>query len=415
MALLARRGIQVQHFCSRAILGSCNGALPVTGFGSRHLDSWLMTSEVCRSLLLAGSGRSDLAWIEGPFDAARGSKERPCGGSLDQLADWLKLARIVVLNLESLDNCRLPERPMADALVLDGYADSVEYSRWRTTLESLWGIPVVAALPRLDELRHAARTATPGASAEISSALADALEPTMRLDILWQLASRADLPLEGVPCAARRRLLDDVTVAVAYDDVFHGYYPDALDLLESLGASVLDFSPLHDESLPPETEVVYIGCGHPERYARELGGNHCMMLALAEHVFAGRRVYADGGGLAYLCESLRTAEGGDYPMTGLLPAVAVQSRQAAEPEPVELTLTQSSWLGDSGTKLRGYLNRGWELQPAAPTAPLVAEPGHEHDLWMQHQVIGSRVQFNFAAIPSLAAGLLCPHESLQKC
>src|SRR5690606_21378146 len=93
-----------------------------------------------------------------------------------------------------------------------------------------------------------------------------------------------------------------LTVAVAYDEAFRCYFPDTLDLLEHLGATVVDFSPLRDEALPLGTDIVYFGCGHPERYAEALASNHCMMLAIREHVCAGRRIYAEGGGVAYLCQ-----------------------------------------------------------------------------------------------------------------
>ena len=103
----------------------------------------------------------------------------------------------------------------------------------------------------------------------------------------------------------------NVRVAVAYDDAFHCYFPDTLDMLELRGATVRVFSPLRDESLPPETDIVYLGCGSPQDHAEALAANHCMMTALKEHVCSGRRIYAEGGGLAYLCQHVETADGSE--------------------------------------------------------------------------------------------------------
>src|SRR5438445_640566 len=112
--------------------------------------------------------------------------------------------------------------------------------------------------------------------------------------------------------AAMRRPAErrtDLTVAIAYDDAFFGYCPDALDELEQRGVTVRDFSPLRDEALPADADIVYIGCGRPDLHAGELSDNFCLMLALRDHVCAGKRIYAEGGGLAYLCQQLALPSG----------------------------------------------------------------------------------------------------------
>ena len=127
------------------------------------------------------------------------------------------------------------------------------------------------------------------------------------------------------------QFLAEVTVAVAYDDAFNCYFPDTLDLLELQGATVKVFSPLTDAELPEGTEVVYLGCGHPERCAEALAANRCLVSALCDHVLQGGRVYAEGGGLAYLCEEIATPKGQRWPMVGVLPAVAHLVRPRRRP------------------------------------------------------------------------------------
>ena len=112
------------------------------------------------------------------------------------------------------------------------------------------------------------------------------------------------------------------TIAVAYDEAFFGYFPSTLDQLELLGAQVVDFSPLHDESLPPETDIVYLGCGRPEAFAQALSENHCMKSALHSHVAGGGRIYGEVGGAAYLSQMIETPSGEMKRMCGILPAVA---------------------------------------------------------------------------------------------
>ena len=58
-------------------------------------------------------------------------------------------------------------------------------------------------------------------------------------------------------------------IRVAYDAAFHFYYEDNLNRLRSLGAEIVNFSPIHDRGLP-EVDGLYFGGGYPKAYAREL-------------------------------------------------------------------------------------------------------------------------------------------------
>ena len=89
-------------------------------------------------------------------------------------------------------------------------------------------------------------------------------------------------------------------MAYAYDEAFGRYFPDTIEALEALGADLIEFSPLRDESLPDRVDLVMIGCGMPDNHADELASNHSMMAALGKHVCLGRRIYSEGGGTAYL-------------------------------------------------------------------------------------------------------------------
>jgi cobyrinic acid a,c-diamide synthase len=168
------------------------------------------------------------------------------------------------------------------------------------------------------------------------------------------------------------------------------------------------FSPLRDECLPAETDIVYIGCGSPHEHAAALAGNHCMLMALKEHVCSGKRIYAEGGGLAYLCQHVETADGTRTPMVGALRAIARRNPQRMPPQPVEVTLASESWLGPVGTKLRGYRNRNWLLEPTGCMTRFAQEPESQFDLVGRHQAIGSRIHLNFAAQPALLGGFLRP-------
>lgn len=398
---LVRTGSQVQHFLARSCFTPRNAALTITGVGSRHLDTWLMPKPVCREVFVHGCAGRDLAVIEGDFECS--DEAEPVRGSrLDTLCDWLDLPRLVVLDASKLHDCQWPERPnQIDGVLLDRVRSPAEPFQLQTALEALWDVPVLGVLEELPRLRAAVAQLPCGAapSRETCAELGDAFLRYSRPDRIRDLASRRDMPPVApavFPLPEQEPSQPSLTVAVAYDAAFHCYFPDTLDLLELRGAKIVDFSPLRDEVLP-EADVVYLGCGHPDRYAQALSGNHCMLLALRNHIRGGRRVYAEGGGLAYLCQRLQTAHGDVVPMVGALPALARANSHPAAPTPVELTFAHGNWLGSPGSQVRGYLNTHWILEPMDGLMGYLAEPGHELDLVGQYQVIGSRLHLNFAA------------------
>src|SRR5262249_10445683 len=123
---------------------------------------------------------------------------------------------------------------------------------------------------------------------------------------------------------------------------------------------------------------------------------------------SGRRIYAEGGGLAYLCQQIESSDGQRLPMVGALRAIARRSPLRAMPQPIEITLAVDSWLGSMGTKLRGYRNTNWQLEPTGCITRFAQEADAELDLVGRHQAIGSRIHLNFAAQPNLLGGFLRP-------
>jgi cobyrinic acid a,c-diamide synthase len=426
MTLLSSRGHRVQHFYSKACFPRLDGAPAATGVSSRHLDSWLMTPEVCREVFTHAGGQDRLCVVEGFFDGGRGevgsSATSAPRTSLNELCEILDLPRMVIVDVAQLDGCNLPRRPQqAEALLLDNVKDASHAARWQTTLEALWKIPVLGALEALPQTRRALAALPRGGAPtkELCATLAASLTRYCQPKKISELASRRDFPVVRPYLfePIREQLGEGPRVAVAFDEAFRCYFPDALELLELHGATVVDFSPLRDECLPTDVDLVYLGCGHPERYAARLAANHCMLFSMREHLCAGRRIYAEGGGLAYLCEYLMTPTGEQLPMVGAFEATASFSPQPTAPRPVELTLDRQSWLGKAGAPLRGYLNSNWRIEPHGPVDSLAstasagdstADGPSTSALVRRYAAIGSLVHLNFAAQTELLMNFTRP-------
>ena len=92
-----------------------------------------------------------------------------------------------------------------------------------------------------------------------------------------------------------------VRIGVARDEAFCFYYQDNLDSLAGAGAELVFFSPVRDRL--PEVDAIYLGGGYPELHAKALERSACTA-DLRDRVADGLPVYAECGGLLYLCERL---------------------------------------------------------------------------------------------------------------
>ena len=398
---LRRGGVQTQCFASRASLPGQWTANAVTGLPGRYLDSWLMSREVCFDHLLRAVSSADLAVVVGAFDSH--SRAEVAGGCLDMLCNWLDLPRLAVVNDSLIDQHGLPERPRVDAVLLDHTSRQRSLAGMVTDIETLWGLPVVGALGRAGEARRHLAELAPGDN--VPPALCERLSTdfyehwrperfAQLVDASAPLEVRAAHPVHDLPAGKP-------TVAVAYDEAFFSYFPSTFDQLELLGAQVVDFSPLRDEGLPPGTEIVYLGCGRPEAFARALSENHCMKSALRSHVACGGRIYGEVDGAAYLSQTLETPSGDMYRMCGILPSVARFHSAAAASEPAEITVSQGNWLAPQGAKLRGYRSGRWRFETLGCRLDANQRMCCQPDLLGCNCVVGSLIHFQFSALPEI--------------
>lgn len=410
LEILHQADVGTQLFHSRSQFQICSGDSFPHRKRPRHLDSWLMSADFARWALWHGSRASDLAVVVGRYGIPAPTPNRPAGGTLDRLCEYLDLPKVVIVDVSQTQRCQLPALP-ADtvAVVLDRVSNCDEAAFWQTCLESMFGVPVLGAMPVCSAEREQLLN-SPANAADIrgraSKALASQFVHHLRLGELLNLAQLGPFFLPQFPTHYTERRPTRLNVAIAFDEAFNCYFPDTLDALELHGARLCDFSPLKSDRLPPNTHLVLFGCGHPELMTRPLAMNACLKQALHDYARQGGRIYAEGGGLAYLCEALQI---GDqcFPMAGLLPAVARRVEQPALP--VSMMLQQACWLGEAKTWIRGYLNSMWHLEPTGPLIDYTVSTEHPLSVVGTQNVIGSRLHLHFFAQPEILQSLLTPH------
>jgi len=367
-----------------------------------------MSREKCQQIFGLATRPDQLIVVDGHYGIPASITP---GGRLDELCDWLDLPRLVVLDVEELDQCCLPKLPAkTDGILFDRIRSRSQFRQLQTDLETVCGIPVLGALEPLPEVRsQLERHTTDGACLrQWWEQLGRSFAEYWNREQLWRLATqRSWEPCREATLCAKRNL----RVAVAFDQAFNRYFPDVFTALEALGATLEHFSPLNDETLPAGTELVIIGCGDVLRHLPALANNHCMKAALRHHVAAGFRIYAEGAGAAFLCQRIETPDGSKYPMAGLLPAVARWHQSSEPPQPVELRTRLASWLFPENSCLRGYRNPCWCFQPAASATGFVHQVEHRFDLIGCYRAVGSLVHLYFAAHSDLLAHFFDPCQA----
>jgi len=205
----------------------------------------------------------------------------------------------------------------------------------------------------------------------VISGLADALEKHVDVDAIWNIAREArSLDIE----APRREMANHakgVRLGLAFDPAFHFYYPDNLETMESAGCELIRFSPLYDQLLPEGLDAIYLGGGYPEEHAETLASNATMLHSIKRFVESGKPVYAECGGLMYLCRGIERMDGKRFAMVGILPAWTKMLDRLKSLGYVEVTLAEDSLFGKRGAGFRGHEFHYSEL----------LEDPSEHDGW----------------------------------
>ncbi len=372
----------------------------------RNLDGYFLERPELIEVFRRGARGADGALVEGVMGLFDGRDARGREGSTAQVARWLEAPVVLVVDAQAMAGSiaalvrgfRDHDPRLRLAGVVANRVGSARHAQILSEALEPVGVPFLGYLPRSPELelpeRHLGlvlageRTLEPEAWARAAG--------TLEVEALWRLARAApplDAPAHRLP-SGREPLR--ARIAVARDAAFSFYYPEALELLEQLGAELVPFSPLADEGPPGDAGAVWIGGGYPELYARELAANRGALAALRRYPGP---VYAECGGLMYLSEALTTPEG-RFAMAGLVPGAArMQERPTLGYRHVEA-------LADGPVAQRGWRAKGhafhYSTRPVVEPAAWRRVDGAEREGYLDGRVHASYTHLYFPAAPELA-------------
>ena len=373
LALLAAfraKGYQIQPFKVGPDFIDPGHHQAACGRESINLDGWMLGEDRNKHSFLQAAHDADLSIIEGMMGLFDGSSPVHEKGSAAEQAKQLDVPVLLVVDGSAMARsvaamvhgfATFDPDLQLKGVIFNRIKSERHYQLLKSAVEQNTDVTVVGYLRPDSELtipdRHLGlQTAIEGTNDNLYEKLGQSISETVNLDSIEQIAQSChelihDNTIDG--SRARRSTKRSVKIGIAYDPAFCFYYRDNLDLLESEGAKLVKFSPMHDRGLP-EIDLLYFGGGYPEVYAQQLEANSELRQDIQDFAVASGPIYAECGGLMYLTSTLIGFDGQSYEMVDVISASVSMSRERMNLGYRSVTLTESCMLGDPGTVVRGH-------------------------------------------------------------
>ncbi len=365
LAALRRRGLKVQPFkCGPDYIDPGHHTL-AAGKTSRNLDTWMMGVEAVQNSYAHAIHDADIAVAEGVMGLFDGASSTEITGSTAHVSMLLNIPVILVVDAKAMAR--------SVAALVHGFssfdnnlhiagviANRVGSDRHKTILrEALEAAnlpPLLGAIPTSNKWHSEERHLGLVTAKESEHAedwfiiIADEIESCINIDQLLLLCNTVK------PSTTVNQIIDSPTIrlGIAVDEAFQFYYEDNLDVIRSCGVELVEFSPIHDTALPQKLAGLYIGGGYPELYAEKLHANNSMRKSIKTFADNGGHIYAECGGLMYLCKSLCDQNNQVWDMCNILNAETIMEKRRKRLGYVEATVTQTGLFGEKGTMVRGH-------------------------------------------------------------
>jgi len=370
-AALTARGLRVQPFKKGPDYIDPSWLTEAAGRPCRNLDPYLMGRDTVVAAFLHGCQGADMAIIEGAMGLYDGL-DLEGSGSTAALARWLGAPIFLVIDARRMTRSVAalvqgyqrfePDIPLA-GVILNNVAGSRHQAMLSQAIERYCGLPVVGILPRSATLsipdRHLGLVPR-GEDEALLPAIAAAREAVLAnfdLDRILAISEAGELPGAVAPrlWVRRGRVANQgrqVKIGIIRDQAFSFYYPENLEALQEVGATLIFINSLEDEHLPA-VDALYIGGGFPEVFMGELEANARLRGEIRAAIEAGLPVYAECGGLMYLGRGITWGDKSGQ-MVGVLPIVVHMTGRPQGHGYVELTVEGNNPFFAPGLSLRGH-------------------------------------------------------------
>ena len=378
LASLASRGVPIRSFKKGPDYIDPMWHRLASGSECYNLDPYIMGRYGCIGSFQRNSGMESksIALIEGNHGLHDGF-------SLDGSDSTAGLAQMlqapVLLVVDSRKTNRgiaalvmgmqaMPPNVKIAGVLLNQVSSSRQADKQKQAIEHYCKVPVLGEIPYDKELvipeRHLGLTTV----AETSDAVQFIQGAAERVDHYCDMEAIHSLFYQAPPMPMQRiasfgkGISGRARIGVFRDAAFCFYYPDNLNSLRNNGAELVFINALQEISLP-DVDALYLGGGFPESFFDVLSANRGLVKEVQERVEAGMPLYAECGGLIYLCRNA-TYGGKTYSLAGILPFDIGFEHYPAGHGYVDLKSTTDSPWFRKGDQIRAH-----EFHYARPITP----------------------------------------------
>lgn len=185
---------------------------------------------------------------------------------------------------------------------------------------------------------------------EKADRLAQCAEENILLDDILS-AAETEMPYYEKPTLPHYHT--DIKIAVADDNAFCFHYSENYDLLRSLGAEIIPFSPLSDSCFPESDGMILCG-GYPELYADKLFSNKKMLSEIKDKIISGMPCIAECGGFMYLHSEFMDKSGKHYKGVGVIDGECRQTEKLQHFGYVDLIAEKNNLLCTEGECIHAH-------------------------------------------------------------
>jgi cobyrinic acid a,c-diamide synthase len=339
----------------------------VIGTKSRNLDLYMCSDETVKYLFTENSKGADLSVIEGVMGMYDGVLSNSDKYSSNHLALVTNTPQILVINTKGMSLSIVAQiygylnfkKNNISGIILNNTSGKM-YPIFKEMIENELNIKVYGYMKTINEAVIKSRHLGLITAEEIDDLnikldiLAKEAEKTIDINALISLSKEnenstyVDIQITNIVPE------NSVRIGVARDKAFCFYYEDNLVLLEKLGAKIVYFSPISDDSIPENLDGVIFGGGYPEEYASKLSKNIKMLESVKKAILTGMPTIAECGGYMYLCDSISDRKDINHKMVGVINSQSKMTEKLSRFGYISLCANKDNILCEKGETIKAH-------------------------------------------------------------
>lgn len=302
----------------------------VTGNKSYNLDYFLMEEEGVKESFLKHT--ESFAIIEGVMGLYDGIDNSLDNGSSAHIARILNLPVILVVDAKGKSTSiaaqvmgyqNFDKRVNIIGVIINKVSSEKTYEILKEAIEKYCNIKCFGYISNINEISVSSRHLGLTQAEEILNLkekikiLKESIKKTVNLEEIYKSVEfNLNYKLKNIFLSLKDKY-KNLKIGIAKDNAFSFYYNDNIEFLENMGIEIEYFSPINDEKIPQDIDMLYFGGGYPENYAEELSKNIDMLNSIREFYNKDGVIYGECGGFIYLSKKLVTLDGKEFTFVNL--------------------------------------------------------------------------------------------------